>query len=361
MLRSLTEQLSQPGSLSNEQVGLAVAELINENVLAEVKADFLTALARKGETIEEIAAFARELRARSIQPVLDAETRSREIVDVCGTGGDRLNTFNISTTVALIVASGGVTVAKHGNRAITSQAGSADVLEALGVRIDLTPDEAARSLQKHGFAFFFAPNYHPAFRYLGPARKLCAGRGQRTIFNFLGPLLNPARPTAQLVGVPRPQLCEPIARVLQSLGVRRGMVVSGRVEPETDNPMTAGSETGVFLDELSTLGQNTIAEFYQDRGFTTSVLAPGNFPLQPVVLGDLAGSDRTANAEIVIQLLKGRERGPKRDATLLNAGAALFVAGMVKSVSEGWNLAAELIDSGKALAKLESLSRSLKK
>ena len=356
MLRSLTEQLTKPGSLSNEQVGLAVVELINESVLAELKADFLTALARKGETIEEIAAFACELRARSIQPVLDAETRSREILDVCGTGGDRLNTFNISTTVALIVASAGVTVAKHGNRAITSQAGSADVLEALGVRIDLTPDEAACSLQKHGFAFFFAPNYHPAFRHIGPARKLCAERGQRTIFNFLGPLLNPARPTAQLVGVPRPQLCEPIARVLQSLGVRRGMVVSGRVGSETENPMPAGIKTGAYLDELSTLGENTIAEFYQDRGFSTSVLLPNNFRLQPVVLADLAGSDRAANAEIVRRLLQGRERGPKRDAVLLNAGAALFVAGKVKSLSEGWDLAAELIDSGKALAKLKSLS-----
>ena len=361
MLRSLTEQLAKPGSLSNEQVGLAVVELINESVLAELKANFLTALARKGETTEEIAAFARELRARSIQPTLDAETRSREILDVCGTGGDRLNTFNISTTVALIVASAGVTVAKHGNRAITSQAGSADVLEALGVRIDLTPDEAACSLQKHGFAFFFAPNYHPAFRHIGPARKLCAERGQRTIFNFLGPLLNPARPTAQLVGVPRPQLCEPIARVLQSLGVRRGMVVSGRVESETENPMPPGIKTGAYLDELSTLGENTIAEFYQDRGFSTSVLPPNNFRLQPVVLADLAGSDRAANAEIVRQLLQGGERGPKRDAVLLNAAAALFVAGKVKSLSEGWDFAAQLIDSGKALAKLESLRGPLKK
>src|SRR6185295_6881748 len=206
-----------------------VAHLADELVLAETKAGFLSALARKGETVEEIAAFARELRARSVQPTLDAETRSREILDVCGTGGDRLNTFNISTTVALIVASAGVTVAKHGNRAITSQAGSADVLEALGVRIDLTPDEAALLLREHGFAFFFAPNYHPAFRHIGPARKLCAERGQRTIFNFLGPLLNPARPTAQLIDVPKPGLCEPIARVLQMLGVRRGMVVSGRV------------------------------------------------------------------------------------------------------------------------------------
>jgi anthranilate phosphoribosyltransferase len=264
-------------------------------------------------------------------------------VDVCGTGGDRLNTFNISTTVALVVASAGVRVAKHGNRAITSQSGSADVLEELGVRIDLTPVEAAAALRDHGFAFFFAPNYHPAFKHIGPARKLCAGRGQRTVFNFLGPLLNPARPTAQLIGVPRSEWCEPVARVLQSLGVRRGMVVSGR----------AGDAQ---LDELSTLGDNTVAEFYQNQGFNVSTMSPADHPLQPASLKDLAGGDRAANARIVRQILGGEERGPKRDAVLLNSGAALFVSGRVKAISEGWELAAELIDSGQALSKLRALS-----
>src|SRR6185503_12436657 len=248
--------------------------------------------------VDEIAAFASALRAKSIQPPLDEITRAREILDVCGTGGDRLGTFNISTTVAIVCAAAGVTVAKHGNRAITSQAGSADVLEALGVRIDLSPADAARSLREHGFAFFFAPVYHQAFKHIAAARKLCAERGQRTIFNFLGPLLNPARPSAQLVGVPRPDLCEPIARVLQSLGIRRGMVVSGKV------PGSAGC-----LDELSTLGENAIAEFYQERGFSASILALNELPLQPATLADLAGSDARANAEIVRRLLAGDERG----------------------------------------------------
>jgi anthranilate phosphoribosyltransferase len=254
-----------------------------------------------------------------------------------------LNTFNISTTVALSCAAAGVTVAKHGNRAITSQAGSADVLEALGIKVELTPEEAARSLRDHQFAFFFAPNYHPAFKHISVARKLCAQRGQRTIFNFLGPLLNPARPTAQLVGVPRPELCETLAQVLQSLGVRRGMVVSGQ----------AGNS---WLDELSTLGENTLAEFYQDRGFTASVLSPSHFPLQSTTLADLAGSDRHANAEIVRRLLHNKDQGPKRDAVLLNAGAALFVAGKSKSVMEGWELAEALIRTGKTAAKLEELA-----
>ena len=365
MLNPLTEQLRAAQPLTGEQIAAAIPLLIDTHLPAEEKAAFLTALAQKGETTAEIGAFARELRARSVLPPLDAATRAREILDVCGTGGDRLNTFNISTTVALIAAAAGVTVAKHGNRAVTSQSGSADVLEALGLRIDLTPEQAARSLREHGFAFFFAPNYHPAFRHLAPARKLCAERGQRTIFNFLGPLLNPARPSAQLVGVPRPALCEPMARVLQTLGVRRAMVVSGEIEnsrvPAVDFPAAPEPETPRHLDELSTLGDNTIAEFYQERALATSVMSSQNFRLQPATLADLAGGDRAANAEIIRLLLRGEERGPKRDAVLLNTAAALFVAGRVRSLLEGWDLAGELIDSGTARAKLDELVAASKK
>ena len=352
MLEALTEKLTRDESLAPPQVADAVNALTTETLPVESKAAFLTALARKGETTEEIAAFANELRARAIRPPLDATTRAREILDVCGTGGDRLGTFNISTTVALVCAAAGLTVAKHGNRAITSQAGSADVLEALGIRTDLPPAAAAQALREHGFAFFFAPRYHPAFAHIAPARKLCAERGQRTIFNFLGPLLNPVQPTAQLMGVPRPELCEPIARVLQSLGVRRAMVVCGTVNPSV--PSSPGPVA--YLDELSTLGDNTIAEFYQERGFATSILDPHQFPLQPVKLDDLAGSDCNGNAEIVRRILHGDDRGPKRDAVLLNAGAALFVGNCVRSMGEGWALAAETIASGKAQAKLKELS-----
>ncbi len=351
MLKALTHQLLASAPLTAEQVGVAVEQLIDEHLAAELKAGFLGALAQKGETVEEIAAFARELRARSVQPILDAETRAQEILDVCGTGGDRLNTFNISTTVALIVAAAGVRVAKHGNRAITSQAGSADVLEALGVRIDLNPEEAAQSLREHHFAFFFAPRYHPAFKHIGPARKLCAERGQRTIFNFLGPLLNPVRPTAQLVGVPRPELCGPMAQVLQLLGARRAMVVCGATGPKGEVP---DSRASPYLDELSTLGESTVAEFYQDRGFALSMLNP-EFLLQPVTLADLRGGDSEANAEIIRRILQGADRGPRRDAVLFNAGAALFVAGQSRTIGDGWPLAAELIGSGKAMQKLEEL------
>ncbi len=345
MLEPLTEQLGQGVALTDDQVVAAVAALTNEEVAAEIKADFLTALARKGETVGELGAFARELREKAAPVPLDEETRSRDILDVCGTGGDHLNTFNISTTVALVAAAAGVTVAKHGNRAITSKSGSADVLEALGIRIDRTPEEAAAMLRDCRFAFFFAQRYHPAFKHIAPARKLCAERGQRTVFNFLGPLLNPARPTTQLIGVPRADLCEPIAQALKSLGIRRGMVVSGRVGDRN-------------LDEFSTLGGNTVAEFYHDRGFSVSEMAPGDFPLQPATLDDLKGGDAQENAGIVERLLRGEDRGPKRDAVLLNAGAALFVAGSAGSIAEGWELAAETIDGGRARATLDDLRES---
>ena len=181
MLDQLIQQLAAAQPLSNGQVREAVELLVNESMPATEKADFLSALARKGETIDEIAAFALALREKSITPPIDAAWRNeREILDVCGTGGDQLGTFNISTTVALVCAAAGVAVAKHGNRAITSQAGSADVLEALGIKIDLSPAEAAQSLCEHNFAFFFAPHYHPAFKHIAPARKLCAERRQRT-------------------------------------------------------------------------------------------------------------------------------------------------------------------------------------
>ena len=349
VLAQFTRQLAASNALTDEQVRLAVERLIDEAVPAATKADFLTHLALKGETTGEIAAFARELRAHSIQPVLDGETRGGEILDVVGTGGDRLSTFNISTTVALVAAAAGVRVAKHGNRASTSPIGSADVMEALGIPFDLGPEEAARSLREHGFAFFFAPKYHPAFRHIIPARKLCAERGQSTIFNFLGPLLNPARPTAALVGVPRPDLCEPLACVLQMLGVRRAMVVCGAVPGE--------GGTVHHLDELSPLGPTMIAEFYQERGLAASMLPPESFPLQPAALADLRGGDREVNATIIRRILHGEERGPKRDAVLLNAAAALFVASRTRTMAEGWELAVETIDSGKARAKLVELQK----
>ena len=349
MLADLTAHLLRNQNLDAPAIAEAVGALADPAPDVETKAAFLTALARKGETTAELAGFARELRALSIPVPVGEALRRGEILDVCGTGGDRLNTFNISTTVAFVCAAAGCIVAKHGNRAITSQSGSADVLQALGIPIELPPDRAADSLERHGFAFLFAPLFHPSFRHIGPARRLCAERGQRTLFNFLGPLLNPARPTCQLVGVSRPTVCEPIARTLQDLGLRRAMVVCGQV------PTGAGSEPA-HLDELSTLGLNTIAEFHHDRGFSCTEWSASDFPLQPARLDDLAGGDAQQNARIIRDILAGTDRGPRRDAVLLNASAALMVAGVVRSMVEGWERAGELIDSGKVTARVEAIA-----
>jgi len=350
VLEPLIQKLAKPEHLTEADVSMAVEKLIDEHVEPAVKADFLSRLALKGETPAEIAAFARELRRHAVEPKLDGALRNRPILDVVGTGGDRLSTFNISTAVALTAAATGVLVAKHGNRASTSLIGSADVIEALGIPFDLGPEDAVLSLEQNGFAFFFAPKYHPAFRHVIPARRLCAERGQSTIFNFLGPLLNPAQPSAMLVGVPRPELCEPLAEVLQRLGVRRAMVVCG----------SARDETGVvrYLDELSPLGVTTVAEFYQEHGLTCSTFSPESFAMQPATLTDLRGGERELNATIIRSVLSGKDRGPKRDAVLLNAAAALFVAGAAGSLTAGWDLAAAVIDGGQASAKLELLRRS---
>ena len=352
MLDPLIRQLAAGKALTEAQIAAAIEQLVSESVAVSTKADFLRHLATKGETTAEIAAFARELRDRAVQPELDGDLRSGEILDVVGTGGDRLSTFNISTTVALVAAAAGVKVAKHGNRASTSLIGSADVMEGLGIPYDLGPKEAVQSLREHGFAFFFAPKYHPAFRHIIPARKLCAECGQSTIFNFLGPLLNPAKPSAALIGVPRPDLCEPLAQVLQALGLRRAMVVCGTV--------TDGAGAARYLDELSPLGPTTIAEFYQEHALTSSMLSPETFPLQPATLADLRGGDRDVNVGIIRRILANEERGPKRDAVLLNAAAALFVVGRTRSLAEGWDLADRVIANGDAERKLKELQQTNK-
>jgi anthranilate phosphoribosyltransferase len=342
MIDALTER-ARLGELIPADLLVALDALTRENLDPQSKADFLIALARRGETPAEIATLAASLRDRAVPVPVDPTTRNAGLLDVCGTGGDRQHTFNISTTVALLVASAGVAVAKHGNRAITSRSGSADVLEALGIPVELTPDQAAAALRDQHFAFLFAPRYHPAFRHIAPARKICAERGQRTVFNILGPLLNPARPDCQLMGVPHPDLCEPIAQVLQQLGLRRAMVVCGHT-------------SSGYLDELSSVGDTTIAEFHHERGFSVSTLSLDGFPIQSSSMDDLAGGDRDENAAILRRILSGEERGPKRDAVLLNAGAALFIAGRTRSILEGWELAEQLIESGQAHAYLTSLT-----
>lgn len=344
-MQELTDHVSNGGELSLDQIESAAQQLLDEAADIAAKADFLKAFAARGESPAEIAGFVDAFLKRAVDPGLSAADVDGPLLDVCGTGGDKLDTFNISTTVSILVAAAGVKVSKHGNRAITSKSGSSDVLGALGIPIDLSPEDAASSIRDKGFAFLFAPHYHPAFKNIVPARQICAKRGERTIFNFLGPLLNPAHPTAQLIGVPNPALCEPMAKVLQSLGVRRGMVVSGGI---------VGDER--HMDELSILGESTVAEFYQDKGFSISTLSATDLGLAPATLEDLKGGDAEANAATIRGILSGEIGGAKADAVLLNAGAALFVANAADSIGAGMEIAKATIADGRAKAKLAELA-----
>ena len=333
-LSDLTARLATGAALTPAEVGTAVAALLRPEIGDESKAAFLTALAGKGETAEEIAAFARELRARAVAPGLPAGP----LLDIVGTGADGANTFNISSCTMFVAAAAGIPVAKHGNRAVTSKCGSADVLAALGAKVELPAAAARRCLAEAGITFLFAPFYHPAFKAIAPVRKQLAARRQRTIFNILGPLVNPARPTHQLVGVCDRALVPKFAEVLRLLDVKHALVVHG-----------AG------LDELSTHGVNTVAELWRgqieltERDFRVPATLWRVGPVKPA---ELAGGDPATNAGIVREILAGTDRGARRDIVLLNAAAALVVAEVADTFAQGWQRAAELIDTGAALDRL---------
>jgi anthranilate phosphoribosyltransferase len=338
-LNSLAEKVTSGGDLSRDDVAKAVCALLDDSVADDAKAGFLTALARKGESAGEIAAFALELRARAVDPQIDPVQFGGVVLDVVGTGADMTHTFNISSCAIFVAAAAGVAVAKHGNRAITSKCGSADVLAALGAKIELSPEAARRCLETTGVTFFFAPHYHPAFKAIAPVRRQLAERKQRTVFNILGPLVNPARPTHQLVGVFDRALVGRFAEVLRLLGLKRAMVVHGD-----------------GLDELSTMGVNTMAELWAgrieqtERDFRVPHTLWRAVTVKPE---ELFGGDPATNAGIVREVLGGKDRGARRDIVLLNAAAALVVAEKAVDFADGWDLAAELIDNGAALERLE--------
>ncbi len=321
-------------ALTPAEIGAAVAALLVTEIADADKAAFLTALADKGETAEEIAAFARELRSRAMDPGLPAG----KLLDIVGTGADGANTFNISSCTMFVAAAAGIFVAKHGNRAVTSKCGSADVLAALGAKIELPAEAARRCLAEAGITFLFAPLYHPAFKAIAPVRKQLAARRQRTIFNILGPLVNPARPTHQLIGVFDRSLVPKFAEVLRLLDVKHALVVHGD-----------------GLDELSTHGVNTVAELWRgkieltERDFRVPATLWRVLPVKPE---ELAGGDPATNAGIVREILSGKDRGARRDIVLLNAAAALVVAEVADTFEQGWQRATELIDTGAALDRL---------
>ena len=294
---------------------------------------YLTALRIKGETRDEIVGSARAMRANATQVPTGLD--GADLLDTCGTGGDGSGTFNISTTVAFVAAGAGVKVAKHGNRAASSLAGSADVLLALGVNLDLSPEQVGRCVDEVGIGFLYAIHLHPAMRHaIGPRRELKL----RTIFNILGPLTNPAGARRQLMGVFAPELTETLAEVLGALGALSAIVVNG-----------AGG-----LDELSTTGPSRVSH-WREGSVTTTTLDAADYGLERADLAQLKGGDASRNAAILRAVLDGSERGPKRDVVLLNAGAALLAAGGVEDMAQGIEVARETIDGGAALAKLDAL------
>ena len=324
-------QLAIAGQHLGEGQAAAVAtEIMAGKATPAQIAALLVALRAKGESVEEITGFVRAMRLGAVP----APARSDNLVDTCGTGGDRSGTFNISTVSGFVAAGAGCKVAKHGNRSISSSCGSADVLQSLGVNIEMSPEDSAGCIDEIGVGFLFAPQYHPGARHAaGPRREI----GVRTVFNMLGPLLNPAGARRQLMGVYDRSLTEPVAQVLQRLGSVHCLVVHG--------------EDG--LDEITLAGRTFVTELRNDalRSFT---VCPGDFSLADAELDTLRGGDAQANARIVREVLDG-EPGPTRDVVLLNAGASIYVGGRADSIGEGIQRAAESIDSCSARAKLEAL------
>lgn len=328
MIKEAIIKLSKKQDLAYAEAEAVMDEIMSGQATPVQMSAYLTALSLKGETIDEITASAAGMRAHCIKLL-----HNLDVLEIVGTGGDGSNSFNISTTSSLVIAAGDVPVAKHGNRAASSKSGAADVLEALGVKITLTPERSAEILKKINICFLFAQNYHIAMKYVAPIRKEL---GIRTVFNILGPLSNPAGANMELMGVYDQSLVEPLAQVMANLGVNRGMVVYGQDS----------------LDEISMCAPTSVCEI-RDGKFTSYEITPKQFGYERCEKGALTGGTPAENAEITKAILKGEEKGPKRQAVCLNAGAALYIAGKATSIEEGVKLAESLIDSGAALKKLE--------
>lgn len=331
MIKEAIVKIVDKQNLTYDEAYSVMNEIMSGETSPTQNAAFLAALSTKStkaETIDEIAGCAAAMRDHALKVPHDMD-----VLEIVGTGGDNAHSFNISTTSALVIAASGVKVAKHGNRAASSLCGTADCLEALGVNLDLSPEKCVELLKKIGICFFFAQKYHSSMKYVGPIRKEL---GIRTVFNILGPLTNPASPNMQLLGVYDASLVEPLARVLTSLGVKSGMVVYG-----TDK-----------LDEISASAPTLVCEF-RDGNYKTYTITPEQFGFTSCKKEDLMGGTPAENAAITLGILKGEDKGPKRNAVLLNAGAALYIAGKADSFENGIKLAGELIDNGAALAKLE--------
>ena len=332
MIKEAIEKIVLKEDLTYDEAYAVMNEIMNGETTPTQNAAFLAALSTKStkaETIDEISGCAQAMREHA----LTVDGGDMDTLEIVGTGGDRAGSFNISTTTAFVAAAAGIKVAKHGNRAASSKSGTADCLEALGANINLEPEKCVSLLEDAGFCFFFAQKYHTSMKYVGAIRREL---GFRTVFNILGPLTNPIKPSRQLLGVYDEYLLEPLAKVLTSLGVKNGMVVYGREK----------------LDELSTAGETAVCEFNNGE-YNSYVLTPEQFGLTRSTKQDLEGGTPEENAAITRDILSGKDRGPKFETVLMNAGAALYIAGKATDIADGIEKARELIDNGEALKAME--------
>ena len=332
MIKEAIEKIVLKEDLTYDEAYAVMNEIMNGETTPTQNAAFLAALSTKStkaETIDEISGCAQAMREHA----LTVDGGDMDTLEIVGTGGDRAGSFNISTTTAFVAAAAGIKVAKHGNRAASSKSGTADCLEALGANINLEPEKCVSLLEDAGFCFFFAQKYHTSMKYVGSIRREL---GFRTVFNILGPLTNPIKPSRQLLGVYDEYLLEPLAKVLTSLGVKNGMVVYGREK----------------LDELSTAGETAVCEFNNGE-YSSYVLTPEQFGLTRSTKKDLEGGTPEENAKITRDILSGKDRGPKFETVLMNAGAALYIAGKATDIADGIGKARELIDNGEALKAME--------
>lgn len=336
-MKELTKHLEGGADLSADQVKEATTALLDESIKNPVKADFLEALTKKGETAEEIAAFVQEFLAHAVIPTL--KYVRKPMIDVCGTGGDKLGMFNVSTAAIFVLAAGGCAVVKHGNRAVTSKCGGADALEALGINIEMGPDDFSQCVKTVGAGFMFAPNYHPAFAAVVPVRKLLAKRGSHSIFNLLGPLLNPIQPKFQLVGINDPKIGQSYSEILKLLGRERAWVCHGISEVNQHG-----------MDEFCAVGSTMVWPTDKSK-----------FEVDASVLGirgghveDLKGGTAKQNAKMIEEILNGTDQGPKRDMVALNASAGFVVSGVATDIRNGLEIARESLNDGSALKVLET-------
>ncbi len=331
MIKEAISKLIERQDLTLQEAIAVMDEIMSGKATDSQIAGFLIALRLKGETIDEITACAKVMREKAsrIKP-----KNQKNLIDVVGTGGDKSGTFNISTTAAFVTAGANIPIAKHGNKGVSSKCGSADVLTALGIKIDLEPQKVEQCINAIGIGYMFAPKFHGAMKYaIGPRKEL----GVRTIFNILGPLTNPAEAPYELMGVFDESLVEPLAEVLGKLGCKHALVIHGS-----------------GLDEITLEGPTKVAE-YKDAHITTYEIKPTDFGIKLAELKEIKGGAPEENAKIILDILSGKEKGPKRDIVLLNAGAAIYVAGKAKSIKKGIEIAENSIDSGKALEKLNNL------